>query len=729
MAKGSVNARYMALSGAFALVISVVCLPSVLVAQPVRPQSDGPFLLEVRVSPVVRQPSTAALLSVRVANAGDGQDAVKLRDLRVVRRDGKTLKELPFDRPLSPIGRELRRLRELEDILGVTEARAQSGEAPSDGGLDDPADSPEAGVSPQLPTSLSGEELANITAEYARLRKKVGQESVRCDLTLDVLELDADLKTGDVIDAKVEVELQVDGATVTEGESLAVAYESALPSLAGWHVGDGHMHSSYSDGADPIWAMAQSAQLKGLSWVAITDHDYDLALPDLEHPVDAWDLEKAECEGAEASVGIPVILGEELGVSHSPVTLNYAGHYLAYGLDSFYLWSGPGFNLRSSQAMIDDVNERGGFGFIAHPYDSKGSKWGWKDWSVTGYTGLEVMSGGRVPPRGTSTQWDANAGLGGMSVGMGGSDAHDFTHVGSSRTYCLVDGPLTGESILQSLRSGRTVSSNGPLVTFQIGDSGIGDTVVASPGQSVTLDFSWASTAEFGNVTDIWVQRDGDRKPIDHFEPNSASGTLSRSYPAGTTHFRVYAKSVNGSRKAFYAYTSPIFVKNWSALENETPSGLCWRWTMHPFGWAYTSSTPSALPQATPGDHVRAYLWVRKPAVAGYVNLELYGVDANGALISPAFAGTTVYPWYVDWVETYADGIVPEGAAAVRASVQVADYPSGIVDFDAFRFMNYSTSAWTSGRFEGQHSPFSVPTAQGGDYNGQFETTFTVSGY
>jgi hypothetical protein len=61
-------------------------------------------------------------------------------------------------------------------------------------------------------------------------------------------------------------------------------------------------------------------------------------------------------------------------------------HYLAYNI--------PKIDKKSEtpQQIIDSVNQQGGFGFLAHPFDSptwfNPYSYAWKDWSVTNYTGL-----------------------------------------------------------------------------------------------------------------------------------------------------------------------------------------------------------------------------------------------------------------------------------------------------------------------------------------------------
>jgi len=59
---------------------------------------------------------------------------------------------------------------------------------------------------------------------------------------------------------------------------IDLALKGALPKLIKLSdiKGDLHVHSNYSDGADPISVMAQAAKLKGYEYVAITDHSESL---------------------------------------------------------------------------------------------------------------------------------------------------------------------------------------------------------------------------------------------------------------------------------------------------------------------------------------------------------------------------------------------------------------------------------------------------------------------
>ncbi len=192
------------------------------------------------------------------------------------------------------------------------------------------------------------------------------------------------------------------------------------------YVGNLHIHSAYSDGTAPVREIAHSAKKCGLEFIIFNEHDY---------MTDAIHLED---EGFYQ--GLPVMMGLELGVRYH--------HYLAFGLTSLVRGDDLG-----PQAVIDRVNRKGGFGFLAHPFE-KGMlfkehsiAYTWNDLSVDGYTGIciwnfssrwkERVKGPfqglffllfkastlKGPSRKTLSFWDAVCRKRRV-VAIGGSDAH-----------------------------------------------------------------------------------------------------------------------------------------------------------------------------------------------------------------------------------------------------------------------------------------------------------------
>lgn len=129
-----------------------------------------------------------------------------------------------------------------------------------------------------------------------------------------------------------------------------------------------HVHSVHSDGSGTVLEIARAAREAGLDFVIIQDHD---------------------TLGARAETGSGFVEGVFIGVGAevSPPQ----NHYLAFGVGEL-----PSHDL-PPQAIVDHVNERGGFGFLAHPMDI-GSRvlrlpsYAWTALEATGYTGLEVWN-------------------------------------------------------------------------------------------------------------------------------------------------------------------------------------------------------------------------------------------------------------------------------------------------------------------------------------------------
>ena len=105
------------------------------------------------------------------------------------------------------------------------------------------------------------------------------------------------------------------------------------------YTGAIHIHTLKSDGSGDFNAIVKAAKKAGLNWIIITDHNY----------IDTQ-------EGIYN--GIYVIKGEEI----SPKDKN---HYLALGINSKIA---PDEN---PQIYIDHVRSQNGFGFAAHPDESR----------------------------------------------------------------------------------------------------------------------------------------------------------------------------------------------------------------------------------------------------------------------------------------------------------------------------------------------------------------------
>ena len=191
-------------------------------------------------------------------------------------------------------------------------------------------------------------------------------------------------------------------------------------------TGNIHIHTRYSDGGKTVSEVARDAALANLDFIIINDHDY---------MAKALHVEDEGCHG-----GLLVLMGLELG--------HRFHHYLAFGLREMVTGKGAG-----PQSVIDRVNEKGGFGFLAHPFEKgmpfleKRIAYTWNDLSVGGYTGICIWNfssrwkervrtvlhalffmvfkawGLKGPSRQTLRFWD-KACAKRRVVAIGGSDAH-----------------------------------------------------------------------------------------------------------------------------------------------------------------------------------------------------------------------------------------------------------------------------------------------------------------
>jgi len=200
-----------------------------------------------------------------------------------------------------------------------------------------------------------------------------------------------------------------------------------------------------------------------------------------------------------------------------------------------------------------------GVGYAAHPAepeDPKSIKWlnrgNWTstDFNTQGYHGLEIWntytSGNRWGDSDMNKNWQTNLETGiiewkkllksGLTSGRkvfiaGGTDAHgDFNYqttlvpgwsfswppfydvqysenaFGKVRTYVYTT-DFSQNGILDALRNGHSIMTDGPLVTFTINGEIIGNTVTVPYGASPVLNIQWRSTPEFNEVRNIKIYR------------------------------------------------------------------------------------------------------------------------------------------------------------------------------------------------------------------------------
>src|SRR5216684_297431 len=235
-----------------------------------------------------------------------------------------------------------------------------------------------------------------------------------------------------------------------------------LPARAGhrWLAGDLHTHTVHSDGAQTVPELARFASLRGLDFIAITDHNT------VSH--------HAELPGAAARYGITLIPGQEITTEE--------GHAGALGDVGWIDFREP------ADSWLETTEQGGGLLSVNHPMGGQLSwtipmrrrpplvevwHWSWLDLRWTA-------------PLAWWLAWDPTA------VPVGGSDWHrpgSDAPPGSPTTWveCAGDEP---EEVLDGLRAGRVSISaqrDGPVLLRQDGEFvavGADGTILAGPDGS-----------------------------------------------------------------------------------------------------------------------------------------------------------------------------------------------------------------------------------------------------
>jgi hypothetical protein len=484
-------------------------------------ESDG-IIFEFCGGGITREPATETMVQIAVAHTCEVNDELVLKKVEIYGENKITVKTFDINETLESVADSYHQLKLLSEKL---------------------ESAPDQEIGPQAATIAQGIRSKSFSTKY---------------FTLDLNELKQPLTLGDRVPIIARATFVHHGEALVIERSLWVEYQpsligapselyttNSLPNPQDWKPGVQHVHTGHSDWdatyllhpwltRPTVLNQSQAAKDAGLSRIIITDHH---TMMDAEE----WNAEKNECEQAENSTGIKVMLGLEVG-SCAIFGLS-EGHYLAYDIDSYV---NPPNNC---QDMIDEVNEHGGFGFIAHPY---GGTHPWGDWNVTGYTGPEIMNG-PTASNDTINKWtEILTNSSARIFGIGNSDAHWQEEVANAYTWCDIGGAVTHSSVYSALENGHSVVTNGPLIAFTIGDKKIGDTVYMTADEAL-LDIVWVSQQAIQKI-EVYTN-EGNVKNITNVSGPTGSTSVTVDVTPQTAYIRLRGVFENGE-----AYTNPIWV-------------------------------------------------------------------------------------------------------------------------------------------------------------------------
>jgi len=308
-----------------------------------------------------------------------------------------------------------------------------------------------------------------------------------------------------------------------------------------------HVHTSYSDGSALHAQIAQAALKAGLDVVIFTDHNL------LIRGVEGYYEENQN--------RVLLLAGEEL---HDRTRHPQKNHLLVFDVEKEMTGKAG-----DTQALVDAVARAGGMSFIAHLYDPAAPAVGerdisWIDWSVRGFTGIELWNGlsefksrlkskaaavfyayfpkrialGPAPE--TLERWDQLLSERNRVVAIGGSDAHAMSasmgpfrrtlfpylfHFQGINTHLIIPKPLSGKlssdkrMVYEAIREGHAfVGYDLPAPThgFRFSAKGKDQSVLMgdeiSPKSGVTLQITLPQRCECrllkdGEEIKTWTNR------------------------------------------------------------------------------------------------------------------------------------------------------------------------------------------------------------------------------
>lgn len=367
----------------------------------------------------------------------------------------------------------------------------------------------------------------------------------------------------------------------TTSASVLLA-DKPLPKLTGWLVGDGHIHTEFTNNSSeygpPLEIFPSARDWFGLDYIIFTDHGFDLQETDWKR------LQRFAQDNSKKDFSL--LTGEEIHAKNDnnwlpSFTKCHSMHILGYNLGKLIKTGSTLFHSYNpskgeNRVMAEFVARKAGsFCYIAHPRAEREGRWQYelkrlKD-SYLGnpIVGLEVLNGGDF---GEKKNKDAvrlftELLLKGKRLGvMGNSDSHSL-RLGRGRTYIRAE-ENTEKEILAALKSGKTVATNGPFghmeVTNERGEKAELGEAIKGKGFQFTLSWDADSSRQYTDISSIKVYlgkvgEDEEREiPLPGVDYSKGAFT-NKTQDLGSGSYYLRAEFLTSEERK--AVTSPIFLE------------------------------------------------------------------------------------------------------------------------------------------------------------------------
>lgn len=411
-----------------------------------------------------------------------------------------------------------------------------------------------------------------------------------------------------------------DNYRISSHEPLRVnVAEEPLPRFEGWHFGDFHYHSNYTEdqvefGA-PLPVTVEMARAMGLSFFAVTDHSYDLDDredswvindPNLHRWKRLWE-EVAELNAQSSD--FVILPGEEVSAGNSR---NRNVHLLIINDRNFYPGKGDGaeqwfrtapdlsitqvLDSIPSEALALAGHPEMPFPFLQWLLIRRGG-WSKADFEHAKLHGLQLWNGELDNSFFfASKNWVRLLLEGKRKIIVAGNDAHGnfnrFRQIGfpfftmrenhgqlfgKMRTAVKVNGEITISKIIEAVKMGSVQITTGPVVELSVrneeGDiAGLGEEI---SGKHLEIICKTKSTPEFGRlfllkirIGDLGKKQETDLLKKENFDLlyyNEIKINLTESFAGCYIRAEVTTKLEDGALSR--CLTNPIWLHNSTRLE------------------------------------------------------------------------------------------------------------------------------------------------------------------